>query len=121
MSGLDAVASLGASRIDNGVAHQDVLCLVEVSDLNPDAAPVGDVLVGAGSVGVKRLGGDDGEHASDDGSTEWGSNVDTGTVVLGVAWLKALGSVSVVEVEVEGLCGVNVVNADVVLLNPSGV
>jgi len=121
VSGLDAIASLGAGRIDDGVAHQDALCLVEVSDLNPDATPVGDVLVVARSHGVKRLGGDNGDHASDDGHVEAISDVDTGRVVLGVAWLKCHGSVSVVEIEVEGLCGVNVVNADVVLLNPSGV
>jgi len=89
VSGLDAIASLGAGTIDNGVSHQDVLCLVEVSDLNPDATPVGDVLVVAGSHGVKRLGGDNGDHASDDGLVDAiVSDVDSGRVVLGVAWLK---------------------------------
>jgi len=42
-------------------------------------------------------------------------------VALGIAWLKGRESIAVVVVEVEVLCGVNVVNADVVLLNPSRV
>lgn len=75
----------------------------------------------ARSVGVKRLGSDDGDHASDMHVDTSISNVDTVRVGLWVAWLKGDGSVGPVVVEVKGLCRVNVVNANVVLLNPSGV
>jgi hypothetical protein len=96
--------------------------VLEVIDLNPDAAPVGDVLATARLQGVERLGADHGDVASHHGNVlDILGDVDAGRVVLGVAWLKAHLSVSMVVVEVERLCGVNVVNADVVLLNPAGV
>lgn len=84
------------------VAHQDVLSLLVVSDLNPDSAVVRDVLEIARSIGVERL-SSDGVHADVTHVYVLGSNVDTVGVVLGVAWLKGHGSVRVVIVEVEGL------------------
>jgi len=117
--GLDGIASLGAFVLD--LTGEDLLSLFGAApDLNPDAAPVREVLLVARESGVKRVGGDD-------GATTGGNdlfllaNVDGGRVVLGVAGLKGDGSILVVEVEVEGLGGVDVSNAYIVLVNPAGV
>jgi len=119
-STLDGVASLSERIIEMGVAHQDALSLFVARDLNPDAVPFGDMLVLARLFVVKRLGRDCSPAIAFDDSA-FVSNVDTGGVGLGIAWLKGRESIAVVVVEVEVLCGVNVVNADVVLLYPSRV
>lgn len=120
---LHVVAPHGVGVVKDYVAHQDVLSLIRLAlGLNPETAPVGDVLDIAGFLVPEGVGGNDGDLL-----LEWksnhhlASNIDRRGVVLGVAWLKGDLSIGPEVVEVEGLGRVDVINADIILIDPAGV